>query len=252
MVHIVPVDRERHGGKVWRRLTDFGFMSSEVVVPVSASEFSQAVLAMPIGFIERSRTFTPVALMAAKKGSNAFVGPSGQWLGGYMPAILRCYPFSLLRSEGSEHTVLAIDEDSGRVLDEVREGGRDDVAKFFEADGTPSATTKALTDYLRILESDQALTRGAVAALAEADVIKPWALTLPIGNEQVTVSGLYCVDERALNALDDATFLKLRKASSLVIAYGQIFSMGQVKVLTHLSLVQQQMAKGPPSDMLPV
>jgi hypothetical protein len=55
-----------------------------------------------------------------------------------------------------------------------------------------------------------------------------------------------------LNALDDATFLKLRNAGSLVVAYGQILSMGQVKVLTHLSLVQQQMTKGPPPDMLPV
>ena len=252
MVKIVPVDRERHGHKGWRRLRGLDFASGEVVVPVGASELSQAALAMPIGFVERSGTYTLVALMAAKKGSNVFVGPSGQWLGAYLPAILRSYPFSLLLREGSDQSVLAIDEDSGRIVDEIRESAGDDVVRFFEEDGTPSPTTKALTDYLRILENDHVLTRRAVAALAEAKVIEPWPLTVPIGNEQVTVSGLHRVDEQALNALDDATFLKLRNAGSLVVAYGQILSMGQVKVLTHLSLVQQQMAKGPPPDMLPV
>jgi hypothetical protein len=147
---------------------------------------------------------------------------------------------------------LAIDEDSGRIFDEVRDSPGDDLVKFFEEDGTPSASTKALTDYLRILENDHVLTRRAVAPLAEAKVIKPWPLTVPIGNEQVTVSGLHRVDEQALNALDDATFLKLRHAGSLVVAYGQILSMGQGRVLTQLSLAQQQMAKGPPPDMLPV
>jgi hypothetical protein len=248
MVNVVPVDRKRHGSKGWRRLPDFGFVADEFVVSLSGSEFPQALPAMPIGFVEQAGTYAPVGLVAVKKGSNVFVGPGGQWLGNYVPFVLRSYPFSLIHQKGSDQKVLAVDEDSGLVVDEVAEG----VEAFFEADGSPSSTTKTVAEYLHILDRDQEMTRRAVSALAEANLIEPWSLTVPIGNENVTVSGLHRVNEPALQALDDAAFLKLRKTGSLAVAYGQLFSMAQVSVLTKLSMIQQQMAKGPPPDMLPV
>lgn len=136
--------------------------------------------------------------------------------------------------EGSEQSVFAIDEDSGRIVDTVGEGGGMSLS-FSKRMARHRPPPRQLTDYLRVLEHDQALTRRAVAVIAEAGVIKPWPLKVPLGKETVTVSGLHRVDEEALNALDDATFLKLRKASSLVIAYGQILSVGQVKVLRQAS-----------------
>jgi hypothetical protein len=165
-----------------------------------------------------------------------------------VPFVLRSYPFSLIRKEGSDQSVLAVDEDSTLVVDEMGEG----VEKFFEPDGSPSSTTKSLTEYLHILERDQAMTQRAIAALAEANLIEPWPLTVPIENDKVTVSGLHRVNEPALQALDDPTFLKLRRAGALPIAYGQLLSMAQVSVLTKLNLIKQQMSKGPPPDMLPV
>lgn len=75
-------------------------------------------------------------------------------------------------------------------------------------------------------------------------MIKPWPLTMQVGDQQITVNGLHTVDEAALNALDDATFLKLRKASSLLIAYGQLLSIVQVQGLARLTLMQQQIRSG--------
>jgi hypothetical protein len=239
MVKIIPVDKERHAGKGWRRPVGYGFVAADALVPLGGSEFANAVPAMPIGFVETSGHYLPVGLMALTKGSNVFVGPTGQWLGNHVPAVLRSYPFSLRRSGETEPATLCIDEDSDLIVDDAGES----VERFFEADGTPSATTKALTEFLGRLAHDQAITALAVAALAEAGVIKPWLLTVPVGNQQITVNGLHRVDEPALNALDDASFIKLRKASALVIAYGQLLSMGQVSVLGRLSLVQQQTAQ---------
>ena len=247
MVNIVPVDRERHGRRGWRRLETFGFAAEDAVVPVTGGELAQALVAMPIGFVEQAGRYTLVGLMAVKRGANLFVGPDGKWLGNYLPLSLRRYPFSLIRREGSDQGTLAIDEDSGVIVDELGEN----IARFFEADGTPSSATKAVTEFLGILEREQASTQQAVSALAEADVIKPWPLTVPLGDEQLTVSGLHQVNEPALNALDDATFLKLRRAGSLIVAHGQLLSMAQVSVLTRFSLLQK-MAKGPLSDTPPL
>jgi len=245
MAKIVPVDRERHAAKGWRRPQGYDFAAADVLAPLGESEFAQAVLAMPIGFVEKSGHHVPVVLMGLAKGRNVFIGPGSQWLGGYVPAVFRTYPFSLVHREGSEETILCVDEDSGLIVDE----GEENAEKFFEEDGSPSAIINTLTDVLGRIEEDQTKIDLAVAALAEAGVIKPWPLTATVGNQQVTVSGLHQIDEVALNALDDAAFIKLRKASSLVIAHGQLLSMGQVGVLSRLSALQRQMEQ--PAQVLP-
>ena len=61
------------------------------------------------------------------------------------------------------------------------------------------------------------------------------------------------VDEAALNRLDDATFLKLRKTSGLPVAYAQLLSTGQINVLARLNLIQQQLLQpGQAGAELPV
>ena len=72
---------------------------------------------MPIAFVEQAGRFVPMAVMGLTPEHNLFVGPEGQWLGGYLPAAMRSYPFRLLRSEGSEQMTLCVDEDSGLVVD---------------------------------------------------------------------------------------------------------------------------------------
>ena len=151
---------------------------------------------------------------------------------------MRSYPFSLIRTYNGEGSVLGIDEDSGLVVDN---GEGDSLEEFFGADGTLAPTTKAIAELLYFAERDQVATAGAVSALADAGLIKPWPLTMQVGDQQISVNGLHSVNEAALNALDDATFLKLRKASSMVVAYGQLLSMVQVQGLARLTLMQKQM-----------
>jgi hypothetical protein len=237
MVNIVPLDKERHAGKGWVRPVGYNFAAGDTLVPLSASEFALAVPAMPIGFIERGGHYAPVALMGLTKEANVFVGPAGQWLGGYVPAVLRSYPFSLRRVEAQEQPIVCIDEDSGLVVEETAPNAE----KFFDAAGNPAPTMNWVAELLHRIEQDQTATDLAVAALAEARLIKPWALTVPMGKQQVTVNGLHQVDEAALNRLDDASFLKLRKTSGLPVAYAQLLSTGQINVLARLNLIQQQL-----------
>ena len=116
MVKIVAVDRERHAGKGCRRAPHYSFAATQALTPLVGAEFAQAAVAMPMAFIEHSGRYLPVAVMSPVQGRNFFVSPTGQWLGNYVPAGLRSYPFSLVR-EGSDNVALCIDEDSGWVVD---------------------------------------------------------------------------------------------------------------------------------------
>jgi len=57
------------------------------------------------------------------------------------------------------------------------------------------------------------------------------------------VRGLFRINEGALNALDDAAFVKIRKAGALPLAYMQLLSMGRMSVFEQLNTVQQQLAQ---------
>jgi hypothetical protein len=209
-------------------------------------EVARAALAMPLAFIEQSGRYLLVALMSPIAGRNLFVGPAGQWLGSFVPAALRGYPFSVRRVEGSDKSVLCIDEDSGWIV----EGDTNpDATKFFEQDGVPSAALKAILDFIGQVEQNRTGTDLAVAALAEAGVIQSWPLTVEQENKQTPVKGLHRIDEPALNALDDETFLKLRKASALILAHAQLMSMQMVGVFQHLLAMQQRLT--PQAQPLP-
>lgn len=82
---------------------------------------------------------------------------------------------------------------------------------------------------------------AAIVPLAEAGVIVPWPMTVPVGNRNVTLENLYRVDEQALNTLNDSAFLRLRQSSSLFVAYAQLLSMGQIgSLLARLARIEQQ------------
>ena len=238
MVQLVPVDREKHAGKKWRRPNGYGFAAKDNVAPLSGSEITSAALAMPLAFVEQAGRFVLVGVVGMGQ-ENFFVGPDDRWLGGYVPAALRSYPFALGRLEGTEQLILCIDQDSGLIVDEDAEGAE----PFFDSDGKQAAILGTATQVL--VESEQArmVTDLAIAALADAGVIKPWPLSLSIGTQQMAIKGLFRIDEGVLNALNDETFLKLRKTSALIIAYGQLFSTGQVNMLARAGSIRQRVSE---------
>ena len=136
----VVVSRERHGSKAWRPPGGFAFASHEAAVPLVGAEFAKVALEMPIGFVEISGVYAPVASMFPVAGRNFFIGPEGQWLGSYVPSALRAYPFDLRRINGGEEAVLCVDEDSGLLADDDRTA-----QSFFGADGNPSEAAKGIS-----------------------------------------------------------------------------------------------------------
>jgi hypothetical protein len=238
MTNMIPVSPSRHADKGWHSPSNLAFASSQAGVPLVGAEFAKAAISMPIAFAEQAGRFFPLAVMSPIVGQNLFIGPGGQWLGGYVPAALRSYPFGLSRAAGAEEFTLYIDEDSGLVVEP------DGTSQpFFGADGKPSAAVKAVMASLGEFERNRSRTEMAIAALAEVGVIEPWSLQMRVSGQVTPVGGLFRTSQAAINALDDAAFLKLRHAGVLPLAYMQLLSMSQMPVFDNLSLTQQQLAQ---------
>jgi hypothetical protein len=108
MVNIVPVDRER----MEERPSLVGSRSSGGPdrCPLTGPEFANAISAMPWAHgIETEQRFCRAPRAMAR----------------HVRALhLAQHPFTLIRRDGNEQGIPAIDEDSGRIVDEVGGGGR--------------------------------------------------------------------------------------------------------------------------------
>jgi SapC len=240
MPKLVAVSRDTHAQKVWQRPANYLFAAKEPLAPIVLAEVVHVGSWMPIAFIQQAGRYVPTAMMCPMPGHNLFVGPDGQWLGGYMPSSLRSYPFRLVRQEGSEQMTLCIDEDSGLVKDADEKG-----ESFFTADGKPSQSTAKLLEFLGQIEANRMATDLAMAALAEAGVIESWPLEVDVGGKKAAINGLHRVNESKLGQVSDEVFLKLRKTAGLPLAYGQLMSMAQIVRFDQLMKLRQQLAQAP-------
>ena len=150
MPQFAAVSRERHANKKWLRYTNLAFTAGEAIAPIVGTELAHAALAMPCAFVQQSGRYVLAAVLSFPGGRNMFVAPDGRWLGRYIPAVFRLYPFLLRPSKGTDGVVLCVDEESKLVVD-----GNSAGEEFFDAQGNPATVLKP------VFEVGMALERGA-------------------------------------------------------------------------------------------
>ncbi len=236
MTEFTAIAPESHAKKVWKNVPDYAFAAADTVIPLMGAELSKTISAMPTGFIRQEVGYQLVGITSLQAGMNMYVAPDGKWLGAYIPAMLRAYPFRLAHQEESpDKSILCINEASGLVVESTEDGNA-----FFDDQNQPTQGIKDILNFLSEVKVNLAVTQRAVNALDDAGLITPWALKLQQGEEVVPVTGLFNVDEAALNKLDDGDFLALRKAHGLAVAYAQLLSMNQLTVLDRLGQLRGQ------------
>jgi hypothetical protein len=242
MPRYAVVSRERHGQKKWLRVNGYAFAATDAMATIVGAELAKAVLSMPCAFLEQSGRYTLVAVLSPAPGRNMFVGPGGRWIGPYVPAWFRTYPFRMLSQQGTAKLMLGVDEESGLVVERGAAGGE----AFFDADGNLSPALKPVLEALMGVERSRKAADLAVAALAQAGVIRPWQIKVKTDQGEKAIGGLHRIDEAALRALPDDVFLKLRTTAALPIAYAQMLSAGQLGVFEQLARLHNQ---PPPSPL---
>src|ERR1700733_7713968 len=151
MAKSVPVELKHHRDKRWRRSKSYAFASTRAVIPLVGAELPRAALAMPTAFLQRSGHYTLVGLMSFSPRTNLFVGPDGQWLGTYVPALIRVHPFTVVSPKGTEKYVLCV-EDSSSFVPAPDEEAQDEA--FFDSEGNLAPAVKKTLDFLRNLANN--------------------------------------------------------------------------------------------------
>ena len=223
----VALSRTTHADSYYLPRQGYAFAANQQVTPIMLAELGRLLSQYVLGFVQQGERFQPVALLGLS-GRNRYLHPDGRWLGDYVPASLRGYPFTLANAEDNQQ-VLCVDQ--AHLQDAPGDGSGE---PLFDDEGSLSQRVQKTLEFLQQCESNRQITDKACQALGELGLIEPWPLQIGRGEEQqpLKVQGLFRVNEKALNQLESDAFAELRKHGSLPLAYAQLFSLSQLHQLT--------------------
>ena len=228
---VQPLHNEKHANTKIKNGINIEFLKTQHLVPVVAHEFGRVANEFPMAFVKNNESgkFQAVAIFGLEPGENLFI-QDGKWNAGFAPLAVTRYPLGLVKHPEQEQYGVVIDEASPLV-------GEDEGNALFE-NGEETDYLKRRKEALISFLEFSAVTETFTEFLAEKELLVPQTLTVEIKGEKKDISGIYLVDEKKLNELDDEAFLELRKRGYLAPIYSFLTSTHQVARLARIKATQ--------------
>ena len=199
----------------------FGFARNTNSVVLTGIEFAGAGREYPIVFASASEgQVIPVVLLGLRNSENLCVDMGGEWLGRYIPAFIRRYPFVLAGEDGD--LTVCIDASCKQLQKERGEA-------LFDEDGNNSDFLESMVTFLSEYQHEYLKTTEFVKKLQDLELFKPLNATVKMHDgEQLGLTGMLVVDEHKMLELDDASALELFRTGQLGWVYTHLASIGNM------------------------
>ncbi len=226
----VAVDRNDHLSLRMRvPVTDWSLASQMNAVFVAGVEFGDAARDFPLVFVNAGDdesgkpAIAPIAVLGMVQNDNLFVEDKA-WRALYMPAVLATYPFAIGRLDAERFAICFDAAWSGLSGTEGE--------PLFTPAGEQSDFLKRVQGQLETLESQIQRTKLMCQRLRELDLLRDMRFdaTMPDGR-QFAVDGFLTVDEKKLDALDDAVVVELHRSGLLGLVHAHYMSLGNMRKL---------------------
>ena len=226
---IVPVNKDRHAAKKILPVSDFRFAAKNHIAYLTLHEFVRAASTYPVLFLEDKANddFRPVALLGLNAGENVFVDHEGRWQAGYIPAIVRRYPFALSASGEDDSFLVCVDEASTLLSDSEGQ-------PLFDEQGNPTQVIDNVKTYLGELQQMDRMTTEFTQFLVQNNLLTPLNMRVNVNEQVRNITGCYVVNEERLNNFSDAKFLEVRQKNYLPAIYAHLLSLTQIERLAKL------------------
>jgi hypothetical protein len=226
---IVPITKEQFGKKRFKRNLTYHFASQDMIAPLALQELPTAMMHVPVAFARVQNQLMPVTIQGLGKDKNLFVAPDGRWIGRYLPMCYRFQPFTLAALDDGKQVLCC--EDSSDLLSDT------DGEPFFEGGEHPSQTVTSLLNVLGEHARNRQATTQMCAFLQEQGLISQWPIKLKdeASDREITVEGLFRIDEVVFNQLEPNKLAKVRDVGAMPLIYCQLLSMQHLPILGQLS-----------------
>jgi hypothetical protein len=195
-----PVTVDRHKDLSVKAGSTYEFARNVNSVPLTAIEFAQAAAEYPIVFAGNEEAVMPVVVLGAQQTENLFVGDNGEWLGKYVPAFVRRYPFVFSTDKSGRTFILHIDED----FKGCNRDGRGE--RLFDNEGEQTQYLKNVLNFLQDYQARFQRTKQYCDRLKSLDLLQPMQAQFNLNTgERRSLSGFMTVNREKLKqvAADD-------------------------------------------------
>lgn len=231
------LSRSRHSHLRLSAQRGFAYAASQWLVPLVHHEVPMIAREIPVVF-SGGEGAMPMALLGAGPGSNLHVTDKGQWVGRYIPAHIRRYPFILGELPAAPQASQALAAGGVEVkgvqhvvqfaADAPHLAAAEGVQLVTEAGATPAL--QKIMDVLRVLQQDFGRTRAMVRQLDELSVLAVQRITVaPQKSAPVEIKGLRLVDAKAFAALGGAALKSLRDTGALALVHAHFLSLTNLR-----------------------
>lgn len=224
----VPIAKQRHGKWSVRKVTDYSFASGLNAVPLVTQEFTVAGREYPIVFTKRGEKYLASALLGLRDAENLFVDSSGKWLGGYVPAFLRRFPFVFSHNDEEKTYTFCIDE-SASVAGEDADGER-----LFDDEGNETSYFDNMLSFTKRYQKAVQDSEAFCSRLQDLDLIveSEVSFKLPTG-EKARTKGFGAVDRDRLKELSPEVVDQLFRSGDLELMHMHLASLRSFDDLLH-------------------
>ena len=216
----VPVNHARHGGWSVEVGGDYGFSRNLNSVPIMAAEFARAASEYPIVFAGTNEAFMPVVIVGMRGNENLYVNDQGKWLGRYIPAFIRRYPFVFASGDDGSTLTLCIDE----AFTGFNQDGRGE--RMFDTEGKPTSYVQNVVRFLQGYQAEFERTRAFCKKLQTLDLLEPMQAEVTTDAGQfLTLAGFSALNRSRLKGLPGDTLLDMVKNDELELTFTHLHSL---------------------------
>lgn len=220
----ILLDRIKHARYKLKPLENYSFMQNQHAIPITLNEISMAAIEYPLVFAKDDAEPILLAIFGLRPQENLQIN-NGHWCTRYIPAEVRTYPFTPIRSAddrlslGVDSTCPAFNTEEGHAL--------------FTPEGEPTPQLEEAFDFATQHYENLQYTRQFCKTLQDLQLLTPQRLDVKIRHtgDALEVDGFWCVDEKKFYALSAEVLKKLQMQGYLAWIYAHLLSLRNFEVL---------------------
>lgn len=240
---LVALSPEYQGNWKSRQPTDFRFSSATNSVPLLLPEIPDAAREYPIAFVQNGEgSFMLACVLGLRVDENLCVDTKdGHWLGRYLPAFIRRYPYLISETPAGQFIVCADQAASDIIGPDVVDGH--DLFK----DGQPSEFAQQVMRFLEDFRAQASESANWAKRMHDLGLLEAVSADARMNNgEHFVLNGIFMVSEKKLHALPASEIQALFERGDLARIHAHLLSLGHFSRLIDLLAARSAAGEGQP------
>jgi hypothetical protein len=228
---VVPLSRERHANWFIDMGQGYRFTGDTNSIYVAGTEFPMASREYPIVFAKDGQeNLVPVAMLGLRQDQNLLVGTDGSWLGSYIPAYIRRYPFILANADPEKNSYAVCIDESYSGFNTAGEGER-----LIKENGEHGEILSNSVKFLEEFHKHSEITSTFCKAVDDAGLVESMQANFSMkSGGNFSLAGLYCVARNKIKAMSAEQLKQFADRDYLDLLYLHIYSLSNMDKLIAL------------------